>query len=61
MTLTPGQRDGDVLDRDHPPKCRDFDEDCDDVSDKVHCYLHDPAKGYCPFLRLSGGHNEGTH
>lgn len=55
MSLTPEQIEGEVLDSDHPPKCRDFDEDCDGVADKVHCYLHDPAKGYCPFLRLQTG------
>lgn len=38
-----------------PPRCKDFDEDCDDVADKVHCWLYDPAKGYCPYLR-NGDH-----
>lgn len=33
------------------PTCRDFDEDCDEIADKVHCYLYEPAKGMCPFLR----------
>lgn len=35
-----------------PPPCRcaDFDEDCDAVPDKFHCYMHDPEQGYCPFL-----------
>lgn len=33
-----------------PPVCSDFDEDCRDVPDKVHCWLYDPAKGRCPFL-----------
>lgn len=33
------------------PDCRDFDEDCHDIKDKVHCYLYDPAKGMCPYLR----------
>lgn len=32
------------------PTCRDFDEDCDGIEDKVHYYLYDPAKGACPFL-----------
>jgi hypothetical protein len=35
--------------------CRDFDDDCDEVPDKVHCYLHDPAKGMCPYLRARAG------
>jgi hypothetical protein len=34
--------------------CRDFDEDCDDIPDKVKCYLYDPAKGMCPYLRAQG-------
>ena len=34
-----------------PPRCTDFDEDCEDVEDKVKCFLYDPAKGYCPYLR----------
>lgn len=33
-----------------PPRCADFDEDCDDL-DHLHCYLYDPQRGYCPFLR----------
>jgi len=33
------------------PTCRDYDEDCQDVKDKIHCYLYDPAKGMCPYLR----------
>lgn len=32
-------------------RCRDFDEDCADVCDKVHCWLHDPTQGWCPYLR----------
>ena len=39
------------VDRSGHPRCRDFDEDCDLVVDKVNCYLYDPAKGYCPYLR----------
>lgn len=34
-----------------PPTCLDHDEDCDDVKDKVHCWLYQPARGMCPFLR----------
>lgn len=41
-----------------PPICRDHDEDCDDVPDKVHCWLYDPAKGRCPFLSFD--HHKGT-
>ena len=40
------------------PRCSDFDEDCDDL-DHVHCYLYDPAKGYCPFLRASQENSRG--
>ncbi len=32
------------------PRCSDFDEDCEGL-DYVHCWLYDPAKGYCPYLR----------
>jgi len=32
------------------PVCRDHDEDCDDIADKVSCWLYDPCKGRCPFL-----------
>lgn len=37
--------------REAVPTCRDFDDDCDEIADKVHCYLYDPAKGMCPYLR----------
>jgi hypothetical protein len=39
------------------PRCRDFDEDCADIGDgngfdsHLDCWLYDPAKGHCPFLR----------
>ena len=33
------------------PTCCDYDSDCADIADKVHCYLYDPAKGMCPYLR----------
>lgn len=36
------------------PTCDDFAEDCDEIKDKVHCWLYDPAKGMCPYLRSSG-------
>jgi len=32
------------------PTCQDFDGDCEDICDKVKCWLHDPAKGACPYL-----------
>lgn len=34
--------------------CRDFDKDCEAVPDKAHCWLYDPAKGMCPYLRAKG-------
>lgn len=37
--------------RAEPPRCADFDEDCEPIEDKLNCWLYDPAKGYCPFLR----------
>lgn len=33
--------------------CADHDEDCDDLPDKIGCWLYDPAKGMCPYLRLA--------
>jgi hypothetical protein len=37
----------------HPiiPICSDHDDECPEVIDKVKCWLYDPAKGMCPFLR----------
>lgn len=32
-------------------RCTDFDKDCDEVTDKIKCYLYDPVRGYCPYLR----------
>jgi hypothetical protein len=31
--------------------CMDQDDDCEDVKDKVHCWLYDPQRGMCPYLR----------
>jgi hypothetical protein len=31
--------------------CSDHDEDCEGIEDKVHCWLYDPARGMCPYLR----------
>lgn len=31
-------------------RCRDYDEDCDDVPCKLTCWLHDPTQGVCPYL-----------
>lgn len=39
-----------ITEKPRPPICRDHDEDCEDIADKVHCYLYDPAKGRCPYL-----------
>jgi hypothetical protein len=33
------------------PDCTDRDADCDDIPDKVACWLYDPARGMCLFLR----------
>jgi len=41
------------MDHQAVPLCSDYDEDCDDVPDKVHCYLYDPVRGYCPYLRAA--------
>ncbi|MNL49494.1 hypothetical protein D3C87_1724330 [compost metagenome] len=31
--------------------CADHDDECPDVPNKVTCWLYDPARGVCPFLR----------
>lgn len=31
--------------------CADYDDECPDVRDKVACYLYDPGRGMCPYLR----------
>ena len=33
--------------------CLDFDEDCEDVKNKVNCWLYQPECGLCPFLKQS--------
>lgn len=33
------------------PTCSDYDEDCPDVVCKVTCWLYDPQRGMCPYLR----------
>jgi hypothetical protein len=33
--------------------CSDQDEDCAYVRDKVVCWLYDPQRGMCPFLRAA--------
>lgn len=33
------------------PICSDHDDECPDVPNKVRCWLYDPARGMCPFLR----------
>lgn len=32
------------------PRCADYDEDCPSIENKVHCWLYDPARGFCPWL-----------
>lgn len=32
------------------PRCRDFDEDCEDVRDKYWCAAYDPQQGFCPYV-----------
>ena len=45
---TTPKRDADERDP-RRPRCADFDEDCFGLN-HLKCYLHDPAKGVCPFL-----------
>jgi len=32
-------------------QCADFDEDCDGVTNNTLCWLYQPEKGLCPFLK----------
>ena len=36
---------------DVPRTCIDLDEDCPGVPCKVRCWLYDPQRGMCPYLR----------
>ena len=31
--------------------CSDYDDECQDIECHVTCWLYDPVKGMCPFLR----------
>ena len=33
------------------PTCTDFDSDCKEIPDKLRCYLYEPCRGMCPYLR----------
>ncbi len=50
------------VEADSVPKCPDFDADCEDVTDKLCCYLGLPelglAHGYCPYLVVMATDNE---
>lgn len=50
----PAAMPGDAIDDTMADKhrCRDFDEDCDDL-EHTRCWLHDPTQGWCPFLRAA--------
>lgn len=39
-----------VLNKRASDRCRDFDDDCDDVPYKLSCWLHAPELGICPFI-----------
>lgn len=32
------------------PICKDYDEDCEDLPNHLHCWLHDMGQGRCPYL-----------
>jgi hypothetical protein len=38
-----------------PTLCSDRDSDCRHITDKLGCYVFDPQKGRCPYLRLPEG------
>lgn len=31
-------------------RCKDFDDDCPGVNDKVVCWLYNFERGWCPFI-----------
>lgn len=31
-------------------RCKDYDEDCEDVPCKLSCWLYAPEEGVCPYL-----------
>lgn len=38
---------------DPPPRepiCKDYDKDCEDLPDHLHCWLHDMGQGRCPYV-----------
>ena len=32
--------------------CKDLDDDCEDVKDKMLCQMYDPAQGKCPWVHM---------
>jgi hypothetical protein len=32
------------------PVCKDHDSDCEDIEDRIGCWLYDMGKGRCPYL-----------
>lgn len=32
-------------------RCKDFDDECDEVMCKTRCWMHAPEKGWCPYLK----------
>jgi hypothetical protein len=43
--------------------CRDHDEDCPSIfaeGNAMKCWLYDPDKGFCPYLRSTGSEPEHT-
>ncbi len=40
------------------PTCSDLDDDCPDVVNKVRCYLYDPQRGMCPYIRALAAQEE---
>lgn len=35
------------------PTCKDLDDECSEVECKTSCWLYDPGRGMCPFLRAA--------
>lgn len=51
MTQTPKESDDPLIDIANPDVlCKDMDSDCLTIEKHVHCWMHQPERGICPFL-----------
>lgn len=47
-----------AADQPRTPDCKDLDEDCQSVCNKIACWLHAPERGMCPYLRGAAARRE---